>query len=319
VIFFLPQGIGDSIWALHKVRDIAARLGNGRVSLRLSCGGGDAEIEGRAVHFLRRFDFVDDVSLLMAPIHPCGRVVEPDGFYRYLPDGPTAAPAGCDWVLVPNAALERGVRLEDWLPEFRCDWGVMRHFQFRPNEEALADELRERLGRYVVFYPGPLEGNTICGHNRGMIWEPEHWQRLGKLLYERYGVQIIVVGAPYDMSYWTSFLARRVDPAYWQEFIGRWVIGQTYAVVKRAECCISYQSGIGIVASYLGVPTAIFWRAKGDSVRDDCLLHFEEAFKDAWVDPAMLAAGKHAGVVYGRPEASVEGIAETIEQRGWVK
>ena len=317
MIFFVPQGIGDSIWAIHKAADISRHRGDGTVSIRLACGGMNQEIESRAVPFLRRFSFIDDVALLMAPVHPYGPAVDKDGFYRYIPDGPAGAPFGCDYALIPNAALEKGIRLEAWLPEFECDWGIMRHFRFLPEELEFASTLREQLGRYVIFYPGPLEGNTSCGHNRGMIWEPDHWARLGHELHERYGVQIVVVGASYDADYWTQFLSRRVNPSFWHEYIGKWHIAQTYAVVKGAECCVSYQSGIGIVASYLGVPTAIFWRAKGDSVRGDCLLHFEESFKDAWVDPAMLEAGKHLGCVYGRHD--VDYIAGEIAGRGWIR
>jgi hypothetical protein len=316
--FFVPQGIGDSVWALHKARSIARKEGDGVVSIRLASSGSRSSLDTRAMEFIRRFSFVADVDMLKASPLRSGST-QTDGYYNYLPDGRNGVPHGADFTLMPNAALERGTRLEDWLPRYEIEWGVMSHWQWNLEEEDTAQHLAAKLGRYVVFYLGPMTGNTTEGHNRGMIWEPGHWADLGRLLHEQHGVHIVVVGASYDYDYWRKLVERRIDPSYWHCHIGQWQIGQTFSVVRRAACIVGYQSGIPIVASYLGVPTAIFWRARGDSIHPNpqIFISFNEGMASAWVQPDMLEAGKHMPLIYGR--CTPGGIAGSIKEREWIK
>ena len=67
---------------------------------------------------------------------------------------------------------------------------------------------------------------------------------------------------------------------------------------------VSYQSGIGICAHYLGAPTAMWWRPKGDSAAAHAHISFEEAMAHCWTNPAYR--GRYLPLIYGR--CSVEDI-----------
>lgn len=313
----VPQGIGDSIWALHKVEDIARCEGDGVVNILIACFSETAALEARAVDFISRFSFVNSVKMYEVPrIGQAGAVLLPgwpadsDGYYRYIPDGPTDLP-GVDYVLMPNAPLERGIRLEDWLPQYKTNWDIMDTFEFKSEELAIADEVVSR-GEYAVFFLGSLASNTTAGHNRDGIWTPEDWLELGKEIESTLGIRIVLVGASYDELYYQKFIRDQVN---WENLIGKLGIAATFAVTKRARFIISYQSGIGIVSNYFGVPTGIFWRQKGDSVLDKLYVTFEEAMSSAWVNPKIAAENKHMPLIYGRHSRHY--IMDQIKERKW--
>jgi hypothetical protein len=279
----------------------------------------DGGPEARALEFLSRFDFVDSVSMYPMQTEPgaAGIILLPGppadeaGYYRYIPDGPTSL-SGIDYVMMPNTPLERGIRLEHWLPELHTNWDVTRRFRFLSDEEYYGEALKARLGGYALFQMGSAAANTYAGHNRGPLWHPGDWHALGLNIEERFGLKIVMVGAEYDRDYVDEILH---PPKSWIDLVGKCSIGKTFAVVKRAEFAVTYQSGIGILASYFGVPTAIFWRPKGDSVSPDFYVSFEESMASAWVRPDMLSLGKHLPLVYTK--CHVTGILEEIERRKW--
>lgn len=291
--FMCPQGIGDSLWALHKIRAVAAAHGADRIDLLLSASG-ENEIQRRALPFLERFPFLSSVRLEQRHcLRDTANPATAEGYWNYLADGRSA---GIDaYCLMPNAALERGVRLEDWLPEYECDWGTMGAFRFLPEEERYAEQLRFNIGAYAVFYLGPEAGNTTAGHNRGGLWGPDQWRELGAAL-QSMGLRIVVVGAGYDRSYYAKHVKRW--GLNWFDFVGAWHIGQTLAVIKQASLTVAYQSGVGICSHYLGAPTAQFWRAKGDSAETGRFISFEEDMAHCWCNPAYR--DRYLPLIYGR-------------------
>lgn len=314
--FLLPQGIGDSVWALLKIQDIAKKLGDGVVDVYLNTSNTDYR-ENRAVDFINRFSFVNKVGQLVTPItkdvYP---PLDKDGYYVYLDDGPPKNGLDVDYILIPNRILERGLRIENWMPDFDVNWDIMNDFRFTDSELRLAEDLRREF-EYCVFYLGPETGNTVDGHNRNSLWRPEDWAELGKFVTEKLNLKVIVVGARYDFDYWMKYVRPLVKDQSWIDLIGATEIAATYAVCKKARFVISYQSGIGIVSEYMGVPAALWWRQKGDSISPypNFYTSFEEAMNGAWSPPETLAAGKHMALYYGRHDAKF--VCEEIVRRGW--
>lgn len=320
--YLLPTGIGDSCWALFKIQSVHRSLDpTGPIDVYLV--GHDTVIDRRAIDFVRRFRFVNSVQMkecqiVGTPWHT------PEGYYSYVEDGmyELADANGTPHrycALIPNAALERGIRLENWLPHHDINWDIFTDFVLTDAERGYGEKLRSRVGDYAVFYPGPLGGNTLNGHNRGMIWRPSHWLALGRRLHAELGLHIVTVGAPYDATYYDLFLDPLLDGdhSYWTNLIGQTSIGELYGVTSAAKLMVSYQAGVGIIATYLGTPTAIFWRARGDSISPDEYLSFEESMASAWVPPAMIAAGTHMPLIYGRHDANF--IADAVASRGWAR
>jgi hypothetical protein len=281
-------------------------------------------LQDRALDFIRRFDFVRDVGMRLnygllkndgtdrPPFTPGGYwdYLEPDGWYEFKGE------RYC--VLIPNAPLERGIRLENWLPQYPIDWNIFLRFHITPEERAYGNMVREKVGPYAVFYPGPIEGNTTEGHNRGMLWQPAEWIALGEEVH-KLGLKVVVVGAAYDYDYYRYMLAPRLNGAssHWVDLIGRTSLGELWSVTSNAKFVISYQAGVGIVSTYLGTPTAMWWRRRGDSISRSGFLSFEEEMASAWVPPATLASGNYLPMIYG--EHKVGRIVDEITSRGWCK
>lgn len=313
--FLLPQGIGDSVWGLYKVQSILKKFGeagDNTIEIYLNCSE-NSIVESRALEFVRRFKFVDRAEMYQTPILSIPPVDE-EGRYNYMGTGFADLPGlGRTYILMPNQPLERGIRLENWMPELETNWDIVKQFRFYTDEVDLADNLHRELGDYAVLFLGSLASNTICGHNRNGIWKPEDWIDLGKFLINR-GLQIVVVGAKYDLDYYTQ----KIEPILtdkWHCKIGQYGIGETFAICKRSRLITSYQAGIGIFSSYLGVPTAIFWRAKGDSVSPDMYISFEESMAEAWANPAHLGT-THMPLIYGKHDCLY--LQNEMIRRNWV-
>lgn len=317
--FLLPQGIGDSVWALHKIQAVRDRLNpGGKINAFLTCSERNL-LQDRALEFIRRFDFISSVDMkvnysILREESP----VRKDGCYNYIEDGMYEFQGDKYCVLIPNAPLEHGIRLEEWLPQYAIDWDIFKRFRISDDERGFAADLCRRVGPYAVFYPGPLGGNTLEGHNRNMLWKPAEWIELGGRIQREFGLAIVVVGAYYDKDYYTEMLLPSLNGSSptWTDLIGETSIGELYAVTSRAKFLISYQAGVGIVSTYLGTPTGIFWRPWGDSISRNWFLSFREEMASGWVPPRMITSGTHLPLIYGRH--GVGYIMDEIRTRGWV-
>jgi hypothetical protein len=314
--FLLPTGIGDSVWALHKIgaiRDVQDAGGPIDVALV----GGTSQLDSRALDFIRRFTFVNSATMKPYNIYRDGSWFTKQGFYNYLDDGWYEFEGTKYCILIPNATLERGERLETWLPQYAIRWNIFDDFRITDDERSFATQLHARIGDYAVFYPGPLAGNTEDGHNRNALWPPENWVELGRRIHAELGLRIVVVGALYDASYWQWLLGPLLadDMPHWYNLIGQTNLGQLWSVTSRAKFLISYQAGVGIVATYLNTPTAVWWRPYGDSISQSGFLSFDERMASAWVPPKVLDSGTHLPLIYGRH--GVGYIMDAIRDRGW--
>ncbi len=316
--FLLPQGIGDSVWALHKIQAVAKHHNAESIEVFLNCSEERDRVQVRALDFVKRFSFVDQASMLEVSIHPSeGHHIDPEGHYIYIPDGWIDCKGDKYFALMPNGPLERGIRLENWLSEYPMNWDAAKEFHFEDEENSFSDAFLKSRGSYCTFYLGSVAGNLWSGHNRGSLWSAEDWARLGQYCQNKLGLTVVVVGADYDAMYY-EYVKPEIEKfpqGEWIDYIGRLNIGETFSLVKRSRFTISYQSGIGIFSSYLGVPTGIFWRAKGDSISLEVYLSFEEAMASAWVHPGMLVGGGHLPLIYGRH--GVEYVENEIVRRGW--
>jgi ADP-heptose:LPS heptosyltransferase len=306
--YVLPNGIGDVMWALLKIKSVA----NGKPIDIILSGDSGREIDQRSVPFCKRFPFIRHCEVLDVPVlvdkrdHP----TDDNGRYRYHADGEE----GRFHYLVPNSVLEAGQRIETWLPEHPTDWSVIDQFDWSGTERG--KELGRILDPFVALYLGPESGNTNEGHNRDWLWEPKHWIELALGFKER-GMTIAVVGASYDRSFYERYVKEGVEQAgmTWIDLLGRFEIGETYAFLKQSKCYLGYQSGLTMVSSYMGVKCVCWWRPEGNSCHPERLVSFDERMATAWVNPAH--ADNYIGCIYRRE--TPEMILAEIDKRGWLK
>ena len=297
----IPPGIGDAVWCMPKLSTISKRPGTGPIDLKVASWGLDP-IETRAYDVLRRFDFIHSVEAYPmpkdgrhAPLLKPGPVATKAGHYNYIQDGPCSTLPGIDYVMIPNGALERGIRLEDWQPEIETDWGFMRSWSFTEQEKAIADQFMSFGGPFVVLYMCSQRGNTEAGHNRNGLWKPADWRALCDAIPLERQMGIVIVGAEYDASYYRD----NCHSNLWCDAIGRWPICTSLAVIARAKAVIAYQSGIGVMAHYMGVPTAMWWRPKGNSIDPGEYVSPDEAMATAWTYPDTPES-QFKPMIYGR-------------------
>ncbi|MBS0261822.1 MAG: FkbM family methyltransferase [Planctomycetes bacterium] len=301
----VPAGIGDSVWALTKIRHLLRTYGATHAHIGL-CGG----YPYRALSFVERFDFVASAENCQWECIEADRYTK-EGVYNWAPSG-IGWHNEYDWMLVANRHLESGLRLETWLPEMETDWRIAERFRFTAREVRDAIDFEKHHGPYCIFYLGPELGNTGFGHNRGPLWTPQEWGTLARHFREL-GLKIVVVGAPYDLSYFEKHVAQHLGEC--TNMIGKWSIGQTFSHVQRARCVIAYQSGIGIFAVYLGVPTACFWRPHGDSIDPSAFVSFNEQMASAWAPRDSLATGRYLPSIYTK--CSPDSIAKHAATHDW--
>lgn len=327
--FLLPQGLGDTLWAMSKIESVARIHGAKTIDVLLNCGNPVQAPQGRALDFVRRFKCVSSARLYVVGD---GSFLKPDpitdehGHFRYLDDGPPrpgdrprgAGPeslCGIDFVMIPNGALEKGVRLENWLPEYPIDWNFLqRNVAFTDGEKREAAAFLGETGPFVAFYLSCKGSNTEAGHNRGPLWRPESWIELGRR-FEKEGLRIVVFGAEYDRDYFEEFI-RLVAGSAWVDTIGRWPVMTAFAVLLRARFMVSYQCGLAMVPAYMGLRTVIFWRPYGDSLLPNVHVSCKEEMSMAWVPPSVMERGDYISAFYGRHD--VDWITGELEKRGWL-
>ena len=290
-IFTCP-GLGDALWTITKIPDMRRKLNPDKVNIVVQ----NTDFN-RSDDFLLHFNFIDSVSYDDFDIHPepiyfepiYGNVPKPtDDYGRYIYCDSTGNFMGDpnSWLLIANGHLERGHRLETWYPEFETEIDIAKHYRMREDEIEWAETFHlEQLNNrpFIVFYMGPLNGNTTLGHNRNGLWSLRNWYEVGNSLPSEY--KIVIVGHQHDWQYANLFMGSlsEFDRHWYINLCGQTEIGQCYALIKRSKFLLSFQSGVGIFSAYMGHPTAIWWRPKGDSISTEYYLSFEEDMSHCWV------------------------------------
>lgn len=286
----VPAGIGDAAWVMTKVPALLKKYG-AESALIYTCES------FRAVDYLKLLPFVAGAQATTYGIMEYPPVL-PDGSYNYAPSQPHWHNQ-FDWFLQANGHLERGLRLENWMPELATDWSAPLP-RFHEIDIAFAEEIAS-VGPYVTLYTGPTDGNTIAGHNRGPRWTPQNWIDVVRGLTELDLVPIFV-GVATESDYFDRYLAdglSALSKRCYATFFATWPIARTLAVCARATAHIGYQSGLGVLSTYFGVPSVMFWRRYGDPINSEGAT-FNENMATAWVPPHTLAARRFFGAIYTR-------------------
>lgn len=284
----VPPGIGDAAWCAMHIESLLSQSGCKSCDIHVCYG-----IPQRSFDYWSRFPFVSSVQptgykCVRTP--PCS-----DGIADYDRSGQGFHDC-FDWLLVPNAEMERGQRIETCLPGVDINWAVHDLWKFHDSELERAAQLEREHGPYVVFYGSNLRANTTCGMNRNGLWSPGEWVDLAAFFRSR-GLRIVMVGADYDRSYFTELLipAGLGDVV---DLIGSCSIGDTLAICRRSRAVISYQSGIGIVGLYMGCNVAMWWRPYGDSFTDTQFETSRHEMNVAWCPPGSVESGQYLPLVY---------------------
>lgn len=158
------------------------------------------------------------------------------GFYRALADGgpPSPGPAAQP----PDAATPA-----DDTPRLQLPPGAL---------EALCARLGVAPGRYRVFAPGAEYGPAKC-------WPAEHYAALGRLLLERDGMPLLLIGSGKEAEVCEA-IARTVASSHPQgaaapcrSLAGQTSLAEAIVLVSGARTLVSNDSGLMHVAAAFGI------------------------------------------------------------------
>lgn len=222
----VPAGIGDVYWALTKIKAFAA----GRpVKIIVQSSPYD-----RACGWAEMVDFIDGAEF---GIFKCGPARETgfQGRWKSL-----------DAVLWPNATIDRGERIETWLPHLETDL----------NFEVRCPEYEPR----VVVYP------SSHGSARWTGGDFTYWNKVINMLSTNVG-PVTLVGARWDEA-----LAKQItEPC--ENLIGKTTLPQLAGIIKSARVVCGVISGVTILANHFRTPCATIWHD----------MRFPAGFPTAWV------------------------------------
>ncbi|HZF28697.1 MAG TPA: hypothetical protein VE907_06250 [Gammaproteobacteria bacterium] len=219
----VPPGVGDVYWCLAKLKAFKAHYGLGHVTLAIQKTSKDRSIEWRTM-----VDFVDDARYVA--LTPGNAATADSGLSRN--HGPL------DFVMWPNAIVDRGRHLSTWLPELELD------LDFPVKTTPMNESLENR----IVLYP------SAAGVNRA--WFPKRrsdfWIALAVELANRFGVPPLVIGADWDHD--------NSDPLaeVAQSLVGHTTLGQVAWILEHARAVVGVISGMTILANHFKRPTLAF-------------------------------------------------------------
>lgn len=305
-------GIGDIVWVLTKVPDMKRKLKPDHIEIVIQ-----ATEFNRADDFLLHFDFIDstryeEFRCVPDPIHlPNQYGTDDDGQYIYCKSTGNFMGDPNSWLLIANGHLEHGNRLETWYPEFETEMNIAKYFHFSSNEIEWAKTYHtEQINHpFIVFYMGPLKGNTTDGHNRNGLWSLKDWHEVGNSLPSQY--KVVIVGHQQDWHYANIFVESlfNSDRQRYMNLCGKTTIGECFALIQRSQFILSYGSGIGIFSAYLGHPTAMFLGPKGYSRSSQFYQSFEEDLCHCWA-PVQYINNTYFPLIYTK--CSPETISKII-------
>lgn len=299
----LPVGIGDAHWSIQKLRGIMAR----HPGERLSCSINESP-NHQTVHYLRMFSFIDEAHLdKRAPID----------INREMPGGPYdprwATLEGCrswngfDYLLVANGHVERGRHISGFVPEVPTDYRL--DSLMRWDEAALERAARIMERPKVVLYPSGI-GPNIGFH--GGWWSSRDWAEVIRILNVA-GERPVIIGAntPDDRGYWRDWLlpiliSARADVHC---IVGETTIPEVLAIIRASKAWCGLNSGTGIVAASLDVPTVMLWSDRRWKVGAPHL-DFDPGMQRSWLFEEQLASYRTHS--YGDPATTPAAVAASI-------
>lgn len=273
----VPSGIGDVSWAYSKLKHAEPMLwqiADGwpyRTKPFLDMLDNIAGVE------YGQFGYEDIVTFGNMHSKPTWREVISNGFGRIL--------------IEPNSHLERGCRLEDWLPDLPCDF----HYEIRTSPTD-----RERAESLLAGLETPLWGISAAsyrGSEAWTTWNYKQWSKFLNAFHAKWGGTIILLG-----GFWDDLTSSLADDGY-KDLVGKTSVGCMVEVLKQLKGFIGFSSGLGVIRTVLRLPAFMLWP------------DHQQPLSTSWAPEWMLESGLYVAsrwlepdVVLHRVNAWVEGM-----------
>jgi hypothetical protein len=301
----LPLGIGDTHWSCMKLRGLSEHHG------------------GRPIHaFVNKSPNHNSVGFLRIVGHIAQAIEDARAPYSITTELPPhhrdpkwSTLEGCrnwngfDYVLVANGHLERGERIETWLPEIATEYSYPLNIP-----DADVAQARHLMGAdRVLLYPSGIGPNAGF---HGNSWTIRDWVEVIQQL-NSHGITPTLIGAPTpdDTGYreWIIRRGERVGGICVNDTVGVTNQPQVLAMIREADAVAGLNSGLMIMAAAMRVPTVMLWANKKYyknmmDVNPQSLLPEEMA--RSWLCEDQLHT--YRTLDFGSPELTPEALVQNI-------
>jgi len=294
----VPPGIGDSYWVMAHMESFKKENKIDKLTVSVMKEG----YHNYTANVLKLFPFVDEI------------IERPSGFNlaglydtnppKFMEKGTQ----GVDYFIDFGGVMwKQGKNLEDIYPECTTDFDCWKKMKFPPEALQFAAEVKARnKGKLVLLYTSSIGNNKNWN---GGAWDPEDWFSLAERIYDFSGIRPIVIGAEYDKDF-ANEIHRLDKRKIIQDFVGQTDMIQLLCLVREAKLVMAFPSGIPMMATYMGVPTVMFWGVHGTSRK----ARFHKEFMHTWVSPKARNNGKYISVVYDSAWANPAWIFNRVKR-----
>ena len=211
-----PSGVGDVMWCMAKLKALAAGR---RVTLCIQSSQYD-----RAIDLANMVDFVAGAEFM--DFDP--GVARETGYAENV--------GGLNMVMWPNAFIDRGERIETWLPHLAMDL----NFELRTPDMGPPR---------TVVYASSVAINETWMQGKGAAY----WVRLIADLAQDFG-RITLVGAAWDAPFRDQLQGMDVE-----DLVGKTTLPQLAGIIRNARIVVGVICGITIIANHLRTPCIAVW------------------------------------------------------------
>lgn len=297
----MPPGIGDLHWIMTKMESFKEENNIRKVKVLMNlplCEDAKA-YHSYSIEYFDLIPFIDTAERTMKELS-----------FEYALNKGSGRPLitscnGCDYLLEFNSRLESGIKLEDILPEYEInyDYPIIEPEGAKQFAKAFKREIGEKL---VLFFTASLTGNF---HWVKHLWTPERWMELARKIYNKTGCKIVLLGAEWDGDY-AEKLHKLDTENILHSMVGKTNLTQLFAILREANLLITWQCGIGIMATQFKIPVVAFWPIK-NKINPHGV--FKRPFMQAWVPPWAERVG-YMPYGWGDKEATPDGIFDAVRR-----
>lgn len=219
----VPPGVGDVYWCLTKLEDFRKQHGFNHVTLCV-----------QKTSLPRALAWAELCPLVNASYEI--KFVETQAMRRGFAQDLKQA----DFVFWPNAYVDDGKHLREWMPRYAYDDRVQ-----------INTEITRPAGDVVIF-PAHL------GLNRTWLKDQpaNFWERLIYRLEQLFGQRVVMIGSEWDRTHCDRFTPNV------EYLVAQTSLAQVAGILERARIVVAVASGMAILANRFRTPCVAFFPDK---------------------------------------------------------
>ena len=259
---FLPPGLGDTYWCLTKLESYKKRNNVNYMRLVIM----DNKTLNRSLDFLKRIDFVDDVTYtsevtpyennetdkeMVDLFHEMLSITDPQGIvenFKYKNHT-------YDALLCFNRAMENGISLDNIMPEYETNWYL--NLKPDPDHERYKTYIRDTYDtKYVVLFVVNPDNPMYDSWRTHVGYDTIY--KLASNIYSTYNYKSVIVGREWDSGISDIFSTLDKNNII-LDYIGKSPFNKMLGLFEGSEAVIGDAAGNVLLAPMFGVKTFCFW------------------------------------------------------------